>query len=293
MTFALLAGPANFSVEAASGIVRFTPTQDQLGAQAVSLEVRNDAGRDVLSFDLVVFPAQNAPPVAAANGPYASLTGQPVQFSSAGTRDPDGQPLRVLWNFGDGSTSTNPNPIHVYNAPGRYLASLFVNDGYGGTARARANVEVSRPNRPPTIALAGAPSYTVRLGEALSLDASASFDLDGDPLTFTWIWDDGQTGTGAAPRSPIPTPPRARSSPSSSSLTTAAARPPSTSPSPSVLQTSPRHRLGRLRHHPARARRGPVRRHRHHRSRKRPAHLRVGLRRSHPHHRPARHPCLP
>ena len=200
MTFALLAGPTNFTVEATSGIVRFTPTEDQLGAQAISLEVRNDAGRDVLSFDIVVFPAQNAAPVAAANGPYTSLTGQAVQFSSAGTLDPDGQPLRLFWNFGDGNTSTNPNPSHVYSAPGRYLASLFVNDGYGGTASARANVEVSRPNRPPTVALAGAPSYTVRLGEPLSLDASASADLDGDPLTFTWFWDDGQTSTGPAPQ---------------------------------------------------------------------------------------------
>jgi hypothetical protein len=38
-----------------------------------------------------------------------------VQFSSAGSVDPDGAPLGYLWDFGDGRTSTEANPQHVFD----------------------------------------------------------------------------------------------------------------------------------------------------------------------------------
>ena len=31
------------------------------------------------------------------------------------------------WDFGDGSTSNSPAPVHIYNTPGTYFAKLFVN----------------------------------------------------------------------------------------------------------------------------------------------------------------------
>jgi PKD repeat protein len=34
-----------------------------------------------------------------------------------------------LWTFGDGTTSTDQNPIHTYTAPGNYTVSLAVNGG--------------------------------------------------------------------------------------------------------------------------------------------------------------------
>ncbi|MEZ5173669.1 MAG: PKD domain-containing protein [Bacteroidia bacterium] len=34
-----------------------------------------------------------------------------------------------LWDFGDGSTSTESNPVHVYTEPGQYTVSLQINDG--------------------------------------------------------------------------------------------------------------------------------------------------------------------
>jgi hypothetical protein len=38
-----------------------------------------------------------------------------------------------LWNFGDGRTSTDENPLHIYRQPGRYTVSLTVY-GVGGEA---------------------------------------------------------------------------------------------------------------------------------------------------------------
>lgn len=33
---------------------------------------------------------------------------------------------QISWDFGDGSTGTGPNPIHIYNNPGTYFAKQFV-----------------------------------------------------------------------------------------------------------------------------------------------------------------------
>lgn len=197
-TFNLLLGPTNMTVNPTNGFIDFTPTVDQIGSHLLSFDATNAAGRDVLSFSIFVFPASNAAPVVNVNGPYAALTGEAVQFSSAGTSDPNGDSLRYFWNFGDGQSSTNPNPTHVYTGAGDYLVSLFVNDGYGGTASAMTHAVISVPNRPPTALVANGPHFNLRLGETLTLNGSGSYDLDGDPITFTWVWGNGTTNANAA-----------------------------------------------------------------------------------------------
>ena len=52
-----------------------------------------------------------------------------VHFSSAGSRDPDGEDLSYQWSFGDGTTSTEANPTKTYDAKGVYTARLTVSAG--------------------------------------------------------------------------------------------------------------------------------------------------------------------
>ncbi len=195
--FSLLTGPTNMTVNATSGLVDFTPTDAQVGNIFLSFQVTNSIGRDVLSYTLFVFPATNHPPVVMINGPYAALTGVNIQFSSAGTMDPDNNPLRYYWNFGDGSTSTDPNPIHAYGGMGDYLVSLFVNDGYGDTVSAETHAQITRPNVPPVAVVSNGPSFTVRLGETLTLNGSESYSPLGNPLTYNWLWGDGAATNNA------------------------------------------------------------------------------------------------
>jgi PKD repeat protein len=35
-----------------------------------------------------------------------------------------GDPLSFFWHFGDGFTSTDRNPVHVYQVPGMYTVTL-------------------------------------------------------------------------------------------------------------------------------------------------------------------------
>lgn len=86
----------------------------------------------------------NQPPVAAASTSATSGTAPlPVNFSSAGSSDPDGSIASYRWTFGDGGTSASANPSYTYNAAGNYTATLTVTDNGGLTASSSVNIAVS------------------------------------------------------------------------------------------------------------------------------------------------------
>jgi glucose/arabinose dehydrogenase/PKD repeat protein len=74
-----------------------------------------------------------------------------VAFSSAGSSDPDGDPISFSWNFGDGGTSTAANPQHTYAGNGAYTATLTVTDSTQRTAS--ASVQVTVGNTAPVVTL--------------------------------------------------------------------------------------------------------------------------------------------
>jgi len=73
--------------------------------------------------------SDNKPPVSMSGGPYAGLAEQTVEFDGTQSYDPEGQPLRFAWNFGDGVVAVGPAPSHTYANGGRYKVDLLVTDG--------------------------------------------------------------------------------------------------------------------------------------------------------------------
>jgi hypothetical protein len=69
------------------------------------------------------------------------------------TSDPVGgqTPYAYNWKFGDGSTSTSPNPTHRYATPGNYTVTLTVTDSTGDIVASSAKVTVSSPSQSPTL----------------------------------------------------------------------------------------------------------------------------------------------
>ena len=78
-----------------------------------------------------------------------------VQFSSEGSRDPDGTEISYAWDFGDGATSTEPSPVHTYTTPGDYTATLTVTDAEGRATS--SNQAITAGNTAPTVVVSTPP----------------------------------------------------------------------------------------------------------------------------------------
>lgn len=64
-----------------------------------------------------------------------------VRFS-AEVNDPEGQPVTCLWNFGDGTTSNEKDPVHVYTRAGNYTAICVVTDDKGERVSQKFSIKV-------------------------------------------------------------------------------------------------------------------------------------------------------
>jgi cytochrome c len=94
--------------------------------------------------------SQHAPVAQLSATPSAGSAPLTVQFSAAGSFDPDPNDLVTLaWSFrGDGTTdATGLNPVFTYTQPGNYTARLTVTDPQGNQGLASVTVTVGN-NRP-------------------------------------------------------------------------------------------------------------------------------------------------
>ncbi len=66
------------------------------------------------------------------------------------------------WNFGDGKTSTEANPVHVYDDPGNYTVVLTAKNSANASANYSLTIEIKDPNSALTL-LAGETSKTWKL----------------------------------------------------------------------------------------------------------------------------------
>jgi glucose/arabinose dehydrogenase len=132
----------------------------------------------------------NRPPVAQASvAPTSGLSPLTVNFSSAGTSDPDGDPLTYLWNFGDGQTSTTQNPSHQYTASGvqKFVATLTVKDPEGASSQASVSVTVG--NTAPTATIATpANGVVVAAGSTVAFNGSGTDKEDGALPASALTW---------------------------------------------------------------------------------------------------------
>lgn len=104
-----------------------THSYGDTGSYKVKLLAKNNSCQDVIIKQIIVdpsLPIVNFDPEGAVG--CAPLT---VQF-----KEKTLNANQLTWYFGDGQSSTNPNPVHVYENDGFYTVTLIA-EGPGGTSR--------------------------------------------------------------------------------------------------------------------------------------------------------------
>ena len=100
-------------------------------------------------------------------------------------------PLTHVWDFGDGATSTDASPVHIYAAPGIYPVSLTVTNG-ACTHTAKDTLIVVSSN----------PNFTVS-GASFCKFADVVFTVNNiNPAhiaNYSWDFGDGNTRIGSGP----------------------------------------------------------------------------------------------
>lgn len=118
------------------------------------------------------------------------------------TQTQSGGIARYLWDFGDGATSSEINPAHVYTKPGFYTVGLTITDTGGASqSEIKTNfIQVLGPtNQPPSISLTSPINGSTWLaGANLPIAASAS-DSDGTVTEVRFFNESGQLAVLTAP----------------------------------------------------------------------------------------------
>ncbi|MEM6263235.1 MAG: PKD domain-containing protein, partial [Bacteroidota bacterium] len=119
-----------------------------------------------------------------------ACAGQPVNFINLSTGADS-----YSWDFGDGGTSTNSNPIHSYAAPGTYNVRLLAQNTVDGCSDVivKTNIVEVRPS--PLVNF----SATNNIG--CQVPQSVTF-TDASTNAATYLWDFGDGNTASAP-SPV------------------------------------------------------------------------------------------
>ncbi len=178
-----------------SGSLTPTHAYADNGQYTVLLTVTDANG--LIGQDTALVTVNNVAPTAGHGGPYAGTTGVAVSFNGAAS-DPswvDSGSLTYSWSFGDGATSSQAKPTHVYAAAGSYNVTLTVADKDGGAHSVTTTATIADPPAPP-----GAP--VANAGPDLTSDEASTVQFNGTasggtgPLSYSWTFGDGGTSFG-------------------------------------------------------------------------------------------------
>ncbi len=158
-------------------------------------------GAGTTSYRLGLFHAPgtfNDPPDASFSGtPTAGCSPLEVDFSDQSLGDVSSW----LWHFGDGGTSTQQNPRHLYASEGVYSVTLTATGSLGGFDTA-ARFDYVTSAAPTEASFTATPTQVCApIGEVEFTDLSGGF-----PDTWLWDFGDGTTSTEQNPTHNYPSP---------------------------------------------------------------------------------------
>jgi PKD repeat protein len=157
------------------------------GKYTVSLTASNTAGSNKAIKSNYISVTVLVPPRAAFSAtPISGSTPLKVTFTDKST----GIINAWSWNFGDGASSVEKNPVYTYSKVGKYTVSLTASNSAGSNKLTRSTYITVTALKPP-----------VAVFSASSTSGNAPFKVTftdkstGTPTAWSWIFGDGNTST--------------------------------------------------------------------------------------------------
>lgn len=190
--------PINFEWTLPDGSKRreasFTWTAPEPGVHILGLVVDDGLGLSNSVEKESVQVLINRPVKAVVDSVISSCTGQSVLFNSSNSFDPDGDPFKVSWNFGNGKFSDEANPTMVFEKTGFYETILTLEDGFT-EEKTVAKIPVIIEGSP--FAKLNINDTTICVNTPITFDGNASTDPSGNLSSYNWEMGDGTTLNGA------------------------------------------------------------------------------------------------
>lgn len=159
------------------------------GKYKVLLMVKDDSGLKCnMDMDTILVTLSRAPKANAGEDLHVCL-GESVDFDGNKSFIEDPGHLFSRWDFGDGVSRRGLNVIHSYKNPGRYTATLTVENAFSMSCPKSTDTRIVDVNSPPIIQLDA--KRTACVGNEVAFDASGSRDPNKDSLEYFWNFGDG------------------------------------------------------------------------------------------------------
>lgn len=129
--------------------------------------------------------------------PSTVLVSDTFQLNSDGSQDPAHEIISYKWDFGDGTISDIPKPLHIYALANTYSISLKITNSQGHTHVSTKEISVVAPDQLP-IAEANGP-YSGIVNSIINFSKLGSLDPDGYLTDYTWSFGDGNNSSISNP----------------------------------------------------------------------------------------------
>ena len=172
------------SMTTATGAGPFTISYSTSGIKTITLIATNSIGTDEATFEIEVIE----PPVTSFT--FVNDNGE-LTFTNTSTNANS-----YLWDFGDGNTSTEANPTHVYTQSGTYEITLLGQSDICDDVSFSQTIEVEIINIPSAGLITLLSSVCV--GDEVTFENTSTGVID----SILWNFDEGAsipTGTGVGP----------------------------------------------------------------------------------------------
>ena len=161
------------------------------GSYTVNLTITDQDSGDTFSAEKPGYINAYIEPVAAFSADiYSGQAPLTVNFADTSTNNPTGW----LWNFGDGSNSTEQNPTHEYTSDGTYSVTLSVENPAGNDTYTNSSCIIIEAQPVPVVDF----SSSVTDGQA-PLEVTFTDLSTESPVSWSWDFGDGSTSSSQNP----------------------------------------------------------------------------------------------